>query len=220
VAAKAAALFRIMTDYFNPAYLQEHYDQMAEWYTKNRYLFNNDSQLEKLAGLIGEGKRVLDLGCGDGVPVCQFFVALGCQVTGVDISGRMIALARENVPKAQFLHLNLLDIAFEPASFDLVTAFYTLFHLCKADQQKVFRKILQLLALRGYAYFTLACQEYTGQVEFEGTITFEGKRLPYCHYSREQYREILGRTGFAVVSLENLTIGGETMLWALVQKPV
>ena len=208
-----------MEDCFSPAYLQKHYDRMAESYTKNRHLFNNEPQLEKLAGLLGERQRVLDLGCGDGVPVCRFFADRGCRVTGVDLSGRMIALAREHVPQAHFLQMNLLDLAFEPGSFDLVTSFYTLFHLRQADQQRIFPMIFQLLAPGGYAYFTLASKAYTGHEEFEGTMTFENQRLPYGHYSKEGYQEILPQTGFAVLSLENLTIGGETMLWALVAKP-
>jgi len=208
-----------MEDYFSPAYLQRHYDRMAEDYTKKRGLFNNEAQLEKLAGLLGKPGRVLDLGCGAGVPVCRFFADRGCRVTGVDLSGRMLALARQQVPQAQFLQMNLLDIAFDPGSFDLVTSFYTLFHLRGTDQHQIFPKIFPILAPGGYAYFTLACREYTGHEEFEGALTFESQRLPYSHYSPERYRQILLQTGFKVLSLENLTIGGETMLWALAAKP-
>lgn len=112
-----------MTDYFDPAYLRQHYNQMAARYTQNRHLFNNDQQLQMLAGLLGEKKRVLDLGCGDGVPVCRFFAARGHAVMGVDFSESMIALAQERVPQAQFLEMNLVALDFPPASFDLVTSF-------------------------------------------------------------------------------------------------
>jgi len=208
-----------MTDYFKPAYLQKHYDEMADWYTQNRSAFNNDQQLENLAGLIGRKQEVLDLGCGDGVPVCRFFVEQGHDVTGVDFSAAMIALARERVPQARFLQMNILDVDFAADSLDLVTSFYALFHLRKPDQVKVFNNMRRFLKTGGYAYFTLAGKAYTGREEFEGAITFENYRLPYCHYSQAQYKEILKNLGFEILSLENLAIGGETMLWVLAQKP-
>jgi ubiquinone/menaquinone biosynthesis C-methylase UbiE len=208
-----------MTDFFDPAYVQKHYDEMAGWYIKNRHLFNNEPQLEKLAGLIGTGKRILDLGCGNGVPVCRFFAARGHEVTGVDFSATMLASARDQVPQARFLQRNILAIDFASGSFDLITSFYTLFHLLRRDQQVIFRKMYQILKPGGYAYFTLASRGYTGQDEFEGALTFENQRLPYSHYSQARYREILQKLGFTVRSLEDLTIGGETMLWALAQKP-
>lgn len=65
----------------------------------------------------------------------------------------------------------------------------------------------------------MASKEYTGHEEFEGTITFENQRLPYCHYSRGQYQEILTQIGFTGLALADLTIGGETMLWVLAAKP-
>ncbi|MFZ5453141.1 MAG: class I SAM-dependent methyltransferase [Thermodesulfobacteriota bacterium] len=96
-----------MTDYFDPAYLRRHYDEMVARYTQTRCLFNNDQQLQMLSGLPGQQKRVLDLGCGDGVPVCRFFAEQGHEVIGVDFSKSMIALAREKVPQAQFLEIKI-----------------------------------------------------------------------------------------------------------------
>ncbi len=208
-----------MTDYFNPDYLRKHYNEMAVQYTQSRDRFNNDRQLQKLAGLLGHRKRVLDLGCGDGVPVCRFFAERGHEVMGVDFSERMIDLARERVPQARFLKMNLMAIDFPPESFDLVTSFYTLFHLHKQDQKGIFQKTYRLLKPGGHTYFTLASKEYTGHDEFEGTITFENHRLPYCHYSQVRYQEILTQIGFSGLAFETLTIGGETMLWALGGKP-
>ncbi|RJR32426.1 MAG: class I SAM-dependent methyltransferase [Deltaproteobacteria bacterium] len=208
-----------MIDYFDPDYLRKHYNEMAAQYTQNRGRFNNDRQLQKLAGLLGHQERVLDLGCGDGVPVCRFFAERGHKVIGIDFSERMIDLARKRVPHARFLKMNIMAVDFPSDSFDLITSFYTLFHLHKQDQTKVFRKIYQLLKPGGHTYVTLASKEYTGKDEFEGTITFENHRLPYCHYSQAQYQEVLTWIGFSGLALENLTIGGETMLWALGGKP-
>jgi 2-polyprenyl-3-methyl-5-hydroxy-6-metoxy-1,4-benzoquinol methylase len=54
-------------------------------------------------GLPTGGGRVLDLGCGAGIPVARDLTALGHAVVGVDVSAQQIIRARRNVPKATFL---------------------------------------------------------------------------------------------------------------------
>ena len=53
-----------------------------------------------LAASLGPGGRVLDLGCGTGLPTARQLTDAGLRVTGVDLSAGMLALARENVPEA------------------------------------------------------------------------------------------------------------------------
>lgn len=54
-------------------------------------------------GLPVGGGRVLDLGCGAGIPVARDLAARGHTVTGVDGSTKQVAKARWNVPDAIFL---------------------------------------------------------------------------------------------------------------------
>lgn len=203
-------------DYFSSNYIAEQYDKMAESYNANRHLFDNSAQLEELGKLTG--KDVLDAGCGSGIPVARYFVEEGCEVTGFDLSEQMILLARKNVPGGKFFQADLLTIDLPDDRYDLVLSFYCIFHILKKRQGEVFRKFFQAMKTGGYSYFTLAGKEYTESTEFEGTKKFGLHVLPYAHFSEEQYREMLRGVGFEVLSMENLTIGGETMLWVLVRK--
>jgi methylase of polypeptide subunit release factors len=65
-----------------------------------------DRWLAELTTLASEQRcaRVLDLGCGAGIPVTRHLTALGHHVLGVDGSARQIALARRNAPLAEFIH--------------------------------------------------------------------------------------------------------------------
>lgn len=207
-----------MNDFFSAGYLKEKYDQMAESYMERRSLFDNTNQLKKLASLIPSGAKVLDLGCGTGLPVAKFFADRGYEVLGIDLSGRMIELAQKNVPNATFSIKNILQLDFNENYFDLIVSFYCLFHLKKENQKEAFNKIIRWLKIDGYSYFTLATKEYTGMDNFEGTIDFEGKLLPYSHYSLEEYKKIFPILGAEVISMEKLQVGGETMLWVLLEK--
>jgi SAM-dependent methyltransferase len=208
----------MMEDYFSTGYIEKQYDEMAKSYNDNRHLFDNSSQLEELGKLVGKGDRVLDAGCGSGIPAAKYFVDLGCEVVGVDISGKMVELAESNVPGGEFYKADLLDIEYPRDHFDMIISFYCIFHIRKKLQGKVFKEFYHLLKPGGYSYFTLAGKGYTKKASFEGAIKFGDHLLPYAHFTEEEYRRMLTDENFDIISMRNLTIGGETMLWVLVRK--
>lgn len=205
-------------DYFSTEYIGKQYDLMAAEYNDNRHLFDNSRQLDMLRGLVKEGGKVLDVGCGSGIPVAKYFVDREMDVVGFDLSKKMIVLAEENVPKGKFFQADVLTIDLPPSDYDLVVSFYCIFHIRKDRQEEVFGKFFETMKPGSCSYFTLACEQYTCREEFEGTKKFGKHVLPYAHFSEPHYREMLEVIGFKVVSMEHLEIGGETMLWVLVQK--
>lgn len=65
--------------------------------------------------------RFLDAGCGGG-GACVLAAALGCDVTGFDASHALLAIARERLPQAQFVHGDLEDLPFADRHFDAALA--------------------------------------------------------------------------------------------------
>src|SRR3712207_6290066 len=63
-----------------------------------------------VAGLPRSGGRVVDLGCGAGVPVARDLTELGHAVIGVDGSSQQIARARRNVPRAEFIEADMCSV--------------------------------------------------------------------------------------------------------------
>jgi SAM-dependent methyltransferase len=86
-------------------------------------------------GLSAAGRgRVLDLGCGAGIPVARELAALGHAAVGVDGSAIQVVRARRNVPKATFLEADMCEVAFEVGSFHAVGAFYSITHVPRTHQ--------------------------------------------------------------------------------------
>ncbi len=92
--------------------------------------------LLELAGPLA-GKRLLDVGCGDGVLASEF-VRLGALVTGLDADSKMIAAARRRIrigsTQMQLIAGRAEELPFADGSFDRVVAVTVLCFVHDAGQ--------------------------------------------------------------------------------------
>ncbi|MEV8516033.1 class I SAM-dependent methyltransferase [Dactylosporangium sp. NPDC051484] len=109
--------------------------------------------------------RVLDLGCGCGVPVARNLAERGHDVTGVDLSDVQIERARRLVPRATFLRADATTVAFPERSFDAVVCLYALIHMPLDAQQPLIARIATWLRPGGILLATTAVHEWTGTDE-------------------------------------------------------
>ncbi|MFE2582318.1 class I SAM-dependent methyltransferase [Streptomyces sp. NPDC059378] len=100
---------------------------------------HKDGRLSAGAWLIASllpGSRVLDLGCGTGLPTTRRPADAGLEAIGVDLSPGMLRLARESVPGATFHRLDLAYL--RPAGphdldrFAAVAAFFSPYEVIEA----------------------------------------------------------------------------------------
>jgi len=200
--------------------LEKIYDGFAEEYENNRGLFDMTEVFASFYPRLNVEKGMaLDLGCGAGEPFARWFVDRGWQVTGVDFSTRTLALASRYVPEMETVHADMCQVDFNPASYDVITAIYCLFHVPRNEQPALFRKMYRWLRPGGKGLFTYATREYTGSDEFEGYKKFMGQELFYSHHRPETLYSILREAGFIIEATDYRDIGGEIFLWVTVAKP-
>jgi arsenite methyltransferase len=103
---------------------------------------------------IGEGSRVLDVGCGSGQTPSFLVKRYGCRVVGVDINEKMVERSRERaeregvVDRAQFRVADAQDLPFEDDSFDaVITESVTAF---PEDKQRAVREYTRVTRPGGY----------------------------------------------------------------------
>jgi SAM-dependent methyltransferase len=128
-----------------------------------------------IEGLPAGGGRVLDLGCGAGIPVARDLTALGHAVIGVDGSAQQVVRARRNVPSAAFLEADMCEGTFEVGLFDAVGAFYSITHIPPTQQGPLIANIAACLKPGGIfvaSFGSGAAGEWTG--EWLGTTMFFG----------------------------------------------
>jgi ubiquinone/menaquinone biosynthesis C-methylase UbiE len=91
------------------------------------------------------GGRVLDLGCGTGVPTAGMLAETGLDVVGIDVSTEMLALARRNVPTGRFVAMDLMELDGSLGRFDAVCAFFSLLMVRREDVPRALRRVRTVL---------------------------------------------------------------------------
>jgi SAM-dependent methyltransferase len=153
--------------------------------------------LSKALELIPPGADVLELGCGAGIPMTAA-LAEGRRVTGVDISAAQIELARRNVPAATFLQADMTTLEFAPASFDAVTAFYSLTHVPRDEQGPLLERIAVWLRPGGVFVASMGAGDDPGDVEHD----WLGVDMYFSHFGAKKNRRLVERAGFKVEEAE------------------
>jgi SAM-dependent methyltransferase len=87
--------------------------------------FMEQSTLRWIEGLVVEGRRILDVGCGDGFAV-WLFSSLGALPVAISASEEEVCHCCQQGLEAYLMDQNLLD--FEDESFDIVWSHHTLEH--------------------------------------------------------------------------------------------
>jgi SAM-dependent methyltransferase len=152
-----------------------------------------DGWIDALAKLLTPRARVLDLGCGAGVPATKLLTERNFDVLGLDISAVQIERARHLVPGATFEQADMATWEHEPASFDAVVSFYALIHVPLQDQLNLLPKIRRWLRPAGYLLAIVGAERWTGIEEYLGAAMF------WDHADRETYLAWLTEAGLAPV---------------------
>jgi SAM-dependent methyltransferase len=141
---------------------------------------------------------VLDAGCGSGRD-CRFFVEKGYKVTGVDLSEKLLAIARSNVLGATFIKADLRHLPFAHGSFDGVWACASIFHIPKEETLDVLVSFRNILKPGGSVM--LIVKEGEGEKLKEEPSTPGIKRY-YSFFTREEFTGLVEKSGFEVVTSE------------------
>ena len=124
--------------------VREGYDKIAEQFDEYRAPFSDKAELDEFMSSVKPGGHVLDVGCGTGV-VTRYLVDNGYQVTGIDISHKMLELARQRVPEATFEVGDMTALDFVDYSFDGILSTYAVFHVPRTEHLALFQGFHRIL---------------------------------------------------------------------------
>jgi ubiquinone/menaquinone biosynthesis C-methylase UbiE len=192
--------------------VEQGYNKIAEDYYSHRNLNKFNNELERFASLLSDNARVLDVGCGAGIPTAKFLTERGIKVTGIDLSDTMLSLARENVPGAEFSKMDMNELEFNKNTFEGIVSVYTLFHVPKEKHLVIFKEFFKILKPDGILLIN------TGVSESEGTSNFFGVPMFWSNFSPKTTLDLVKKAGFSIISEAVLERGGEYQYWIFGRK--
>lgn len=177
--------------------VKEGYNAIAEIH--DGFADKNISQLEifkQFIKLVGNKKRILELGCGSGF-MGDYFLTNKYFYTGIDFSESQIELAIKNLPnhKSNFKLAEMQSYcnSLPSNSADGIIALFSIFHLPKSQHLELFRDIKSILTKESPVLFTAADSESEGT---EDNWIGGGKTMYWSNYPYTWYEEKLPEIGF------------------------
>lgn len=178
------------------------YDRIAEPYmalgARTRWGVRPD-YLAILLDALPAGSRVLDLGCGCGLPVTRALAARH-QVLAVDLSEVQAGLARRHAPTAAVVVADAAAFDVTPGALDAVAAFYTLTHIPRERHVALLRRVFGWLRPGGLLVATMGADDQPGEVldDFLGM----GAPMYGSHFDAPTNRRLVADAGFHLRSAE------------------
>lgn len=173
---------------------------------RGEYLYEQ-SWLDRFCEKLSNNAKVLDLGCGSGVPIARYLSKKGCAITGVDSSEVMLEMAQQNFsvekyPNHRWILGDMRNVQLNEnvshntdSIFDGILAWDSFFHLTADDQRQMFTLFQRFSKIGTMLMFT------SGPSEGEAIGEMFGEALYHASLSPDEYRELLAQHDFLVLEM-------------------
>lgn len=186
------------------------YSDKAEFWQTHRILNGYETPwLERFAIDFTQEAKVLDLGCGTGQPIADWFDARGIAYEGWDFAAPMIQRAQALYPQFEFSINDMMNLAVLDR-YEGILSWDGFFHLDPESQRVLLPRIARALRSGGRLMMTIGPEagEATGQVD--------GAEVYHASLSPAEYTRRLQLLGFKQVEItpEDPATMGRTVLLA------
>ncbi|MET9024748.1 class I SAM-dependent methyltransferase [Nocardia sp. NPDC004168] len=148
--------------------------------------------VESVAGN-GSGP-IADVGCGPG-RITGHLAALGAQVFGIDLSPRMVELARVEHPQLLFAQGSVEQLPISNEALGGIVAWYSLIHLPPDRVPHVLSEFHRVLASKGHVLLAFQTADQPDAVE-----AFDHKVTRAYRWAPKRLVRLLGDAGFAMIA--------------------
>lgn len=175
------------------AQTQDVYERQAERFDAERARALIERKwLRRFEELLPQRATILDVGCGAGEPIAQYFIGQGHRLTGIDYAACMIDRVRARFPAHawQLGDMRQLDLG---QRFDGLIGWHSFFHLTPDEQRQTLPRLAAHLDPGGALMLTVGPEagEVVGHVG--------GEAVYHSSLAQREYQEIFQSLGLEVV---------------------
>ena len=173
------------------------YDDIAARYLAERPTDGADvERLDDLLDRLPPRARVLDAGCGAGIPVTRRLLERSFLTVGLDISVAQLELAQDLVAEAATVQGDLSALPFRDESFDAVVSHYAVIHVPRDDHPVVFAEVRRVLEPGGWTLLCLGARDNPGDHDPESWL---GAPMFWSHYDAPTNVRLVRDAGLEIV---------------------
>lgn len=178
------------------------YDKVARKYAE-RFSGEHENKpkdreiLHRFAQELGGRRPVWDFGCGPG-QTTQYLTNLGTDISGLDLSEKILEQARAIHPEIHFRKGNILELEFENDSLAGAVAFYAMVHFSKEQVRRTCHEMFRVLQPGGIFLLTYHIGEKAIHVE-----EFLGEKIDmdFMFFTTKFIFSCLKKSGFEKVEI-------------------
>ncbi|MBE1286419.1 MAG: methyltransferase domain-containing protein [Alteromonadaceae bacterium] len=197
-----------------PKQIGQAYDKITHLWESDEFdLSNGIAQHQHALSFAANYHRALDAGCGCTNRIINLLSAHFEFVEGLDISAKMLDIARAKRPDITFHHVDFLQwrTAYQ---YDFISCWDAFWHIPLADQTEALTKILDLLAPGGVCIFSFGGLEEPDSHNND----YMGVEMAYATLGIKGYRRIISECRCIEQTLE-FDQNGEKYCYMIIQKP-
>jgi ubiquinone/menaquinone biosynthesis C-methylase UbiE len=193
--------------------VRDSYNRIATAYFSSRRCDSADvALLDDLVARLPPRARVLDAGCGAGVPIAQQLAARAT-VIGVDFAEVQLGLARHHVPSGAWVCADLVELPFVDASFDAVRSYYAVIHIPREQHAGVLVGFARVLRSGGLALLCLGAADLPAWIE-----DYHDVPMYWSHYDAATSLSLVEAAGLTPVWHRWVAEGSGGHLFVLAQR--
>jgi len=153
--------------------------------------------LHRFSQEIGDRRPVWDFGCGPG-QTTKYLKDLGVDISGVDLSARILEQARTIHPEIHFQKGNILELQFDDDAIGGIVAFYAIVHFTEEQVEIAFREVFRVLQPDGLFLFTYHIGHDTIRIE-----EFLGRKtdIDFMFFATDFIYSCLKKIGFIKIEI-------------------
>ncbi len=193
------------------------YDLIAQDYARTRGFFWD---IKELSEYVLPGKKILDLGCGNG-RLFEIFKNIDVDYIGVDASEKLIEIAKQKYPKLKFQTADALNLPFPNQYFDKVFSIRVFHHFpSKEFRAQFLQEVKRVLKPKGILILTVwnaqGCKDKTNlfrvfknsllkivgmsKLDFGDAMIPWGKQASryYHFFTKNELRKLVKENGFKI----------------------
>jgi SAM-dependent methyltransferase len=172
------------------------YDEAGAAYLRARPDDGLDMSLvAELCQRLPKGARVIDVGCGAGVPVAQHIADAGHYVFGIDLSWAQLTLSREHVPGLYVAEADMAALPIGPGTFDGLVSYYAVIHVPREDHVAVFAEFRRVVRAGGWALLCLGSEDNPADRDMDSWL---GAPMYWSHYDADTTLRLLVAVGYSI----------------------